>query len=179
MIVRRIDAFKIIILVKIHLWVHVGTWLFSSWSVSQPYIHYYLPTIQFLLGRLVTSNLNFLIQIYPAALFQVSFPVHTSWRLCKQLPEEALPVPCRDQPSPACPAVAQPRAARCRWAGSKQCLTCVCCTALSTLLDQHCQLHTAVSTLQTQLIWHASSAQDSDQRAWVLRREKTAQNSDS
>lgn len=66
-------------------------------------------------GSLITSNLNFLTQIYSAALCQVSFPVHTSWRLRKQLPEEALAVPC----SPCC---AQPCTAPCRWAGPRQCL---------------------------------------------------------
>lgn len=45
---------KILILMEINLRVQVGTWLFSSRSVSQCYIHYYLPTIQFLFGSLIT-----------------------------------------------------------------------------------------------------------------------------
>lgn len=163
MIVSRIYAITIIILVEIHLRVHVGTWLFSSWSVFQCYIHnYYLPAIQFLFGSSITSNLNFIIQIYPAALFQVRSPAYTRWRLCKQLPEKALPVPCRDPRSPARGAVPQARAD-----GSEQSSPGCAALPFPMLRD-----HTAVSTLQTQLSWRASFAQDSDQTAWVLRREE-------
>lgn len=69
---------KIFVQVEIHLRAYAGTWLFSSRSVSQCYILYYLPTVQFLFGSLIMSNLNFLIQIYPAANCQLSFPVYAS-----------------------------------------------------------------------------------------------------
>lgn len=154
---------KIIILVEIHLRVHVGTWLFSSWSVSQCFIHYYLPTIHFCGGSLITSNLNFLIQTYSAALCQVSLPVYTSWRLCKRLPEEALP-------ALACPALCC--SSQVSWLLALPPSPACAALPFSTLLGQHCQLHTAVRTLQTLLLWHASFAQGSDQTACVLRREE-------